>query len=244
MPEEASDGSPWPSPQLLRLYRAARRRRFREEAMLHPATLLLHLLFCLVSPLGALGLALPGLVVTALFAAALSGLVLWGRGDLAGKLLLWWLAWGALVWGGLFLLRLLAAWQGWRKHSVPLPAVEGGTMEERPKATFSPRWQKREGGWGTQAPFLMPARGLCVLELTTEDEEGELSRDIPGLSAWHEEGVRGLRKRYLLFFLLEKGLHRLPLMLLGREDGAPAPEAHLRLLHPPGKEGGGFCHLP
>lgn len=212
--------------------------------MLHPAGMLLHLLLCLVSPPVALGLALPGLALTALFAAALSGLALWGRWDAAGTLLLWWLAWGSLVWVGLFLLRLLVAWRRWKKRGGYRPSGEAAAEGET-EGRVSPCWQRRtEGEWEAEASLLMPSRGLCVLELTLEDEEGELNRDMDGLSAWQEEGVAGLRKRYLLFFLLEKGFHRLPLLLKRRGEHEPAPEAHLRLVHPVGREGGGFCHLP
>jgi len=242
MPQEHSSSSPRISPSLLHQYRAAQWRSFRAHALLHPAGLLLHLLLCLISPLGALGLRLPGLLTTALFAATLSGLFLWGNIATAEKLLLWWSGWGVLVWGGTFLLRLLMAWHLWKKRQCPLPPCGEAEHGQPGSRQLTPHWQKTDDGWETTLSLRTQTRGLCVLEMTTEDCESEPDPDSAGLSAYHAEGIPGLRRRYLLFFQLEAGTHRLPLRLKGNQ--AQSPDTKLRLLHPAGEEEAGFCHLP
>lgn len=242
MPQAHPSSSPHISPSLLHLYHAAQWRSFRAHALLHPAELLLHLLLCLISPLGALGLWLPGLLTTALFAATLSGLALWGNIATAEKLLLWWTGWGILVWGGTFLLRLLIACHLWKKRQRPL--LPCGEAEQSPPKSreLTPHWQKTEDGWATHLSLSTQTRGLCVLELTTEDCESEPDPDSAGLSACHAEGIPGLRRRYLLFFQLEAGTHHLPLRLKGNQP--LPPDAKLRLLHPVGEAEAGFCHHP
>ncbi len=242
MPQAHPSPSPRISPSLLHQYRAAQWHSFRAHALLHPVGQLLHLLLCLLSPLGALGLWLPGLLTTALFAATLSGLALWGNIATAEKLLLWWSGWGVLVWGGSFLLRLLIAWQLWKKRRRPLPPSEDAEHGQPESRELSPLWQKQEDGWETSLSLSTRTCGLCVLELTTEDCESEPDPDSAGLSACHAEGIPGLRRRYLLFFQLEPGTHRLPLRLKGNQP--QPPNAKLRLLHPAREEEAGFCHLP
>ncbi len=166
-----------------------------------------------------------GLLITGLFAAGLTGCLMWGQEDWGVQAVRWWLITGAVLVCGVSVYVSISSWKQRRKRGLFLPADASLPAAEavRDPQELLLAWREEEGRYVCRLVLDIPVRGLYAYLFSVDEYEGDGIGTERAQEACLSQGEGKPSLRYNQFFVyrFEPGLHELCWYTVSLRGGEP-----------------------
>lgn len=219
-----------PQAELKQLSDAAIKREFLKGTPLNLGKFLRYVLLYLLFPGMVFGFA-AGIVLTAVFCLALTGILIWGDESDASVAIYSWLAAGLVVVVLVNIVVIRAGWRESKQRAAYRPAKGGLKRPVTAPSGYEPHWHEKDGFHISEMVLNAPQRGIYAILVTIPEYDGRqlITGGKTGTCTVQAEGKPGETFHALTLYRLEQGHHELTWATPARSK--PAPKLSLTQLN-------------